>query len=342
MKTLNLIILIFFAFTISNSQTVITYKNHALQAGYEHITQYVTNISPGQAGENQIWDFSDFKCDNTKTSDIVGANETLHNGSFPLSNISIIDEDNYFYFNINELYLEYQGLITPNAVISFDNPIMKMSYPFKFGDKIEDDFSGMGIYYGQIQTDIYGTYSVEADGFGTLILPNDVTIHNVLRVKTINNIFEISCKTTEFNNVKYLWYSEDYRYPIMVITENKKIIDGKETFTNFGYYNEKAFQTRLIETNNELANYSVNVYPNPFTEFTTITYNLPEITKVNISVYNINGQKVQTIVNNQEQEDVQSYIFNPSNNNLAIGTYFIRLQFDKEIIFKKIIMVDRK
>ena len=342
MKTLNLIILVFFAFSISNSQTVVTYKSHALQAGYEHTTQYVTNISPGQAGENQIWDFSDFKCENTKKSEIIEASQTLHNGSFPTSNISIIDEDNYFYFNLDELYLEYQGLISPNAVITFDNPIVKMSYPFIYRDKIEDEFSGTGIYYGQIQTDIYGTYSVEADAYGTLILPDDVTIHNVLRVKTINHIFETSCKTTEFNNVKYLWYSEDYRYPIMVITQNRKFVDDKETYTNFGYYNEKAFQTRLIETNNELANFSVQVYPNPFTEFATITYNLPETTKVNISVYNINGQQVQTIVDNQEQENVQTYIFNPSNNNLAVGTYFIRFKFDNEIIFKKIIMVDRK
>ena len=340
MKTFKLLFLLFFVVPMLNAQPVLRYETHGLQADYTHVTEFIKNISPQQGGENQIWNFSNFECKNNKVSEIVEASETPQGAALPYSNISLIDSSKYFYFNVDEFGIEYHGLITPNSIINFDNPIIKMSYPFTYGDFFDEEFSGTGIYYNSILTDIYGTYSVEADGYGTLILPGDVTINNVLRVKTVNHIFEVGCATTEFYNTKYLWYSADYRYPILVITENSRTYKGNKTFTNYGYFNEKAYQTSLNETNSELSRYSVKVYPNPFVEFVNISYNLQEDTKVSIEIYNTSGILVQSLLDNQNQTGRQNYVFNPTLKGLAVGTYFVKMTFNNEIVFKRIIMTD--
>lgn len=336
MKKINLIIAIIFASLIANSQITLKYETHALQANYTHTTQFVENVKAGNNGENQIWDFSNFTCGHEKSSQIISEEdvpERLQN----YTNVTINDGDNYFYFDVNEYGIDYYGLVTPNAIINYNEPIEKMNYPFTYGDKTEGEFTGTGLYYGRVKTDIYGIYSIEADGFGTIVLPGDVTLSNVLRVKTVNTTVEISCKTTETENVKYLWFSKDYRYPIMVVIETTRKEGDKVTVTNTGYYNEKAFQTEVEETNKQLSDFSVNVFPNPATNFVNINYNLAQKTNVNIDVYNITGAKVATIVENQEQKGTQNQVFTPS---LALGTYFIKMNLGNETIFKKIVLID--
>ncbi|MBC7384049.1 MAG: DUF4331 family protein [Bacteroidia bacterium] len=65
-------------------------------------------------------------------------------------------------------------------------------------------------------------------------------------------------------------------------------------------------------------------YPNPFTDNTTIKYNLPSDTKVSISVYDISGKEVAVLSHNQLQKaGTQSIEF--STGNLINGIYFAHI-----------------
>jgi hypothetical protein len=65
-------------------------------------------------------------------------------------------------------------------------------------------------------------------------------------------------------------------------------------------------------------------YPNPFNPVTTISFDLPEQAFVTLKVYNMLGQEVATLVNNQLTDDgTQEFQFDASN--LASGVYFYRL-----------------
>lgn len=339
-KIIYTILLIAITSQLTKSQISLTYENHALKAGENHTTQYVENVNHGDAGENQIWDFTDFKCDKTKTSEINSAFETENYSKFSESNIAVFDDENEFYFNVNEDVNEYLGLTTTTAVIHFNQPIIKMKYPFDYKDEISGEFSGEGLYYGEIISDIYGDYYVTADGYGTILLPNNVSIDNVLRIKTINHIFETACNTTEFINEKYLWYSENSRYPIMVVINNTKITNNDTIITNFGYYNENAYQTQLEVAHSNIIEYSVNVYPNPFVDNINISYSLKEEAKVNIEIFNSIGQKIETLVDNQLQNGNQIINYNVNKNSLAVGNYYIKILINENVITKKIIMVD--
>jgi hypothetical protein len=78
-------------------------------------------------------------------------------------------------------------------------------------------------------------------------------------------------------------------------------------------------------------------YPNPFNPSTNIRYDLPKEAFVRLSVYNLMGQEVAALVNEQQQAGVYELRFNALN--LPSGTYFYRLQAGDYVEVKKMTFV---
>jgi hypothetical protein len=78
-------------------------------------------------------------------------------------------------------------------------------------------------------------------------------------------------------------------------------------------------------------------YPNPFNPMTRIHYGLPKTSHVKIEIYDIVGQKVETLVNQPMEagkHEVEFYA-----DNLPSGIYFYRLQAGKFNDVKKMILL---
>jgi hypothetical protein len=67
-------------------------------------------------------------------------------------------------------------------------------------------------------------------------------------------------------------------------------------------------------------------YPNPFNATTTVPYHLPRAGVVTASVYNLRGQKIETLFQGWRQAGRQDLQWQPRN--VASGVYFIRLDFE--------------
>ena len=65
-------------------------------------------------------------------------------------------------------------------------------------------------------------------------------------------------------------------------------------------------------------------HPNPFNPITTIRYALPHAAEVELTVYNVAGQPVQTLV--AEQQSAGWYAVEWDASGWAAGLYFYRLQ----------------
>ena len=78
-------------------------------------------------------------------------------------------------------------------------------------------------------------------------------------------------------------------------------------------------------------------FPNPFNPATTIPYILPETANVRLDVYNINGQLVQTLVNEQQSEG--RYEVSLEGSGLSSGVYLYRLIVDNFADTKKFMLV---
>lgn len=70
-------------------------------------------------------------------------------------------------------------------------------------------------------------------------------------------------------------------------------------------------------------------YPNPFNPETTIYYQLPEDSEVELIIYNIKGQKVKTLVDEQLQQGEYSTIWDGRDSDgkqANSGIYFYKLK----------------
>ncbi|MBN1212838.1 MAG: DUF4397 domain-containing protein [candidate division Zixibacteria bacterium] len=78
-------------------------------------------------------------------------------------------------------------------------------------------------------------------------------------------------------------------------------------------------------------------YPNPFNPSTIISFNLPTAANVNLTVYNLLGQQVTTLVNESISAGQHQVEFNASN--LASGIYFYKLDAGSFSDTKKMILL---
>lgn len=104
-----------------------------------------------------------------------------------------------------------------------------------------------------------------------------------------------------------------------------------DTHGKFEYSNEEEIEIIPVE-------YSLSQnYPNPFNPTTSIKFNLPQAAKVTLNVYNILGEQVVSLVNQNLEAGFHSIPFNASA--LPSGTYIYRLQADKFVQTKKMILL---
>jgi len=83
-------------------------------------------------------------------------------------------------------------------------------------------------------------------------------------------------------------------------------------------------------------------FPNPFNPETTISFTIPHQANVEISVYNIKGQKVKTLVNEKRETGTHHVVWNGKDNadhSVGSGIYFYRLVCDDVVSVKKMLLL---
>jgi len=83
-------------------------------------------------------------------------------------------------------------------------------------------------------------------------------------------------------------------------------------------------------------------YPNPFNPTTTIRYSLPSASHVEISVYNILGQKVKTLADGLFSKGIKEVVWDGKNQNgaeVATGVYFYIIKTEKYTEIKKMVLL---
>ena len=83
-------------------------------------------------------------------------------------------------------------------------------------------------------------------------------------------------------------------------------------------------------------------HPNPFNPITTIRYNLSNDGLVNISIYDMNGKLVKTLLNQSQTAGYKSIQWNSTNNKnepVSAGLYLYTIQTGKFMQSKKMLLL---
>ncbi|RPI62808.1 MAG: T9SS C-terminal target domain-containing protein [Ignavibacteriales bacterium] len=78
-------------------------------------------------------------------------------------------------------------------------------------------------------------------------------------------------------------------------------------------------------------------YPNPFNPKTTIEYSVPKLSKVRISVFNLLGEEIAVLINEEKTQGNYKVEFNGAN--LTSGVYFYKMQTEEYTSTKKFILL---
>ena len=106
------------------------------------------------------------------------------------------------------------------------------------------------------------------------------------------------------------------------------IINGIKFGTITDVKNEK-----IIQPND----FKIQAYPNPFNNTTTLKLKLPYAGFTEVSLYNILGQRIKTIL--EEYKPAGKYNINYNADNLSSGVYFVLLKQNRMVSKEKIILL---
>jgi hypothetical protein len=83
-------------------------------------------------------------------------------------------------------------------------------------------------------------------------------------------------------------------------------------------------------------------YPNPFNPITTLRYDLPENSLVNIIIYDLLGRQVKSLINQTQEAGFKSVLWNATNDYgkpVSAGVYLYQIQAGDFIQTKKMVLL---
>jgi hypothetical protein len=342
-----LIILSFLIITVAqaSAQGVLTFKDNAILAGDSVNTREILFMFAGNPGPDQIWDFSKIQYLGKNQSSYASLAQGKLTDGLRNSNMVMSDHGYEYYLQINENYMQELGLTSKDYSFVFSDPMLKMRYPFYYGERFTDKYSGLGWYKEDKEVEVTGDYTVAADGYGTLIFPDKV-LTNAMRLRIEEKGVQINpCNSIERKIIRYLWYIPSARYAILGFTTSEYTFSGQAPkITYSGFINQKMSdfgtlnEVNTDQTAGDFAEESIVLFPNPFSKKLSYNYFLRKQMPVSIELMDMTGRKINYLQDNHLQpEGLHSGELDATVLNLPMGVYYLRFTFGKKVVVSKVV-----
>ncbi len=258
------------------------------------------------------------------------------NSPIPIPSLQIRDVYN-FYRNTTTFYalVGYGANVSgSNLPIRFNNVDYIYRFPLLQGnnDSCVSNFGvsipGVG-YFGETKkrkntVDGWGTLITPYGTFQTIRVKSELFMHDTLNYNSVGY-------AQDRNETEYKWLANGYAIPILTVINRSpavyvEYIDSvRSTITNY-------------KENININNINFSVFPNPCKEYFNLSYNLFEKSIINISLFNLQGEKITTFANSDQLEGEYSYQYNISDLKLSKGVYYIRVTAKNKTYIKKLII----
>ena len=355
-----IIVLVFFMNSVSFAQNVLGKLSNQIQPGDSVSRIEVEYMDPGEFGTDIVWDFSGIgvKDTNYVKYDSIGGSHLVETG-----------QKFAYKYKISKDSLMIIGYESPLTEINFHHPRLQLLFPFQLHQEAIAEYAGEGRYCGKFFERTFGTIKIKADGEGTIILSENDTLPNTLRIYTVNTaslrLSADSCRN-DSDNLKqvitehYQWFARGYRYPVFETvtsstydnlehistcqyayrcspeiqeelndTINEQIREADRQ-TSYNNRNQQSAKDTSNHSNGNIFNYDVQSNGNQF----TITYSLTETSHVHAMVVDVMGNIYRDIQQSNAAGSDYSMYFDCSG--LRPGQYIIYINVNGTIYNVKI------
>ncbi len=346
-------------FTQTNAQITITQSdmNRIFATGNTLVNRtdtVATTMDIGAPGFNN-WNFTGIATSTFQAFASVNAASTPWVGNFPgATNALRVDTTYqgvsgtvYQYLQLNSTGLRNLGNMaratpTPGFTLELKTTVtpaeIVYSAPLTLGTTWNTAFSNLtritlnGQEVSSSTTTHNATYTV--DGYGTMRLPGTTQAVYAMRLRKFN-LYNggpvVSFIFISRGGAQVACEATDTSARSGVINVRRKTIVWNTSMTT-----DSTTDVRVGETIPASFALKQN-YPNPFNPSTQITYDIPKEGFVSLTVYNMLGQPVATLVNEQKPAGTYAVEWNASG--FPSGTYFYRLQSGGVTDVKRMMLV---
>lgn len=159
---------------------------------------------------------------------------------------------------------------------------------------------------------------------------------------TQNNLTELPDSIQYMSNLSSLWIEQNFLYCVDGVQDTSLIPDWllNNNFLVTGIYEQNCSEMEVVDY--VPSKFSMISFPYPFNPSTTIKYDLPTNSETNLTVYNIMGQEVITLINTTKQTGVHTIKWNGTNNfdaPVSSGMYFVRMATQNGAITQKVLLM---
>lgn len=301
---------------------------------------FATNLD-GVNGASAIWDYTTLGGYDNEFRDVsvVDASTTTYASDFPTSATAITVGTNLTsYYNSTASERSSQGFVFSepslgDVIAQFNgNEEIVATYPFAFGNTVNDGFSGTINYLTTLSASATGSGYASVDGEGTLNLPNGVSLTNVIRYKLIDTSWATITLPIPLGDMEFI--RSQYEYFDYSSSNLPVFIHSTIKVQNVGATSPLSEQSLVLSAYEpgylnvqDAVNVEFSVYPNPASDAITISGNLEA--NSNATVIDQSGRVV-----------ISSTVSNGSSINISAletGVYFVQIENNGLTITKSII-----
>lgn len=280
----------------------------------------VTNYGAG--GANFTWNYSSLSAHYTVKRYYQIPDSTTYSSSYPSANMVRYDggKTSYSFWNITNTIATYYGYIQTGISAQHfnNNSVLYYNFPITYLQNYTDSciaftmpeaITGNGIYY------------FNADGWGTLQLPNG-SVNNCLRTNSTLYIGDSLAGSYSLTR-EYSWYHNSYKEPLLTLVNI--IVDGVQTL-NYAIYNNLSGNTSTAEISS--TNNIINLFPNPASDEVTIT---ADFANSQIEIYDSKGMLCfSSSIEKQKTVDLRKF---------NSGLYLIKVKSGNAFIQRKMLII---
>lgn len=194
--------------------------------------------------------------------------------------------------------------------------------------------------------DLFGesiTTAGEYEGKTTTSEGVDSTVYLTLSINPVPEKPTISVSDnvlTATSATAYQWYKDDIKIDDATDQSYTATVSGNYTVIVFNESNCPSITSDAaivsISGIEDFDKFNIEIYPNPMQNYTIIKYNLLQTSQINISLFDVSGNQVETLVNTFKPAGDNQIIWKDPG--LANGIYYLVFRTDNNAITKKLVI----
>lgn len=209
----------------------LSFQANAPRGGDNVERRLISLASPGQCSALAVWDLRD--------KDVGTRKHVVRHGGQEVNGdaLCVFDAGSKYGLKLGNDGVLLVSCENRNLRVTFDLPVKALRFPTEYGDSLGGYFHGTGTYCDRWLTRSFGSWKLQADAKGRVILPSGDTLRAVrvhLRKQISNRYYPLDsvrstlaafnvdsilhCQKTDTAVVvsdEYRWYVRGYRYPIL-------------------------------------------------------------------------------------------------------------------------------